>query len=69
MGRHLAYARDELIYLEGSLGKYYLQSDIIQEDMSFGLGGKAPALSDAGLSVRVLDEALKPFRLFQLNDG
>ena len=69
MGRHLACARDELIYLEGSLGKYYLQSDIIQEDMSFGLGGKAPALSDSGLSVRVLDEALEPFRLFQLTDG
>ncbi len=69
MGRHLACARDELIYLEGSLGKYYLQADVIHEDISFGLGGKAPALSEPGLSVKVLDEALKPFSLFEVSYG
>jgi L-alanine-DL-glutamate epimerase-like enolase superfamily enzyme len=67
MGRHLACAREELIYLEGSLGKYYLQSDVIREDLSFGLGGKAPALSEPGLSVSVLDEALEPYKLFELS--
>jgi L-alanine-DL-glutamate epimerase-like enolase superfamily enzyme len=67
MGRHLACAREELIYLEGSLGKYYLQSDVIKEDLSFGLGGKAPALSAPGLSVSVIDEALEPFKLFNFS--
>lgn len=67
MGRHLACAREELIYLEGSLGKYYLQSDVIREDLSFGMGGKAPALSEPGLGVSVLDEALEPHKLFELS--
>ena len=69
MGRHMACSRGELIYLEGSLGKYYLQEDVIQEDLSFGLGGRAPALAGPGLSVNVLDKSLEPYRLFELAGG
>jgi L-alanine-DL-glutamate epimerase-like enolase superfamily enzyme len=66
LGRHIACARPELIYLEGSLGKYYLQEDVIKEDLSFAPGGAAPALSGPGLGVTVVDEALAPFRLFEI---
>lgn len=69
LGRHIACARPELIYLEGSLGKYYLQADVIQEDLSFAPGGAAPALTKPGLGVAVMDESLEPFKLFELSVG
>jgi muconate cycloisomerase len=67
LGRHMACARPELIYLEGSLGKYYLEADIIQEDLSFAPGGAAPPLNGSGLGVTVMDEELKPFELFAIS--
>lgn len=69
MGRHLACAHDELIYLEGSLGRYYLQADVIQEDLSFAPGGGARPLSGPGLGVTVMDAALEPFKLFDLSNN
>jgi len=69
MGRHLACTRGELTFLEGSLGKYYLQDDVILEDLSFAPGGMAQALSGPGLGVTVKPEALEPFKLFELSAG
>lgn len=63
LGRHLACARSELIFLEGSLGKYYVRGDVIEEDISFGPGGRARALPGLGLGVTAREEALRPFHL------
>ncbi len=67
LGRHMACARGELVYLEGSLAKYYVQGDVVAEDLSFGYGGRAPALPGPGLGVTVQEEALQEFKLFELN--
>lgn len=67
LGRHLACARSELIFLEGSLGKYYVQGDVIEEDISFGPGGQAEALPGWGLGVTAREEALRPFHLVTLD--
>jgi L-alanine-DL-glutamate epimerase-like enolase superfamily enzyme len=69
LGRHLACARGDLIYLEGSLGKYYLQADVIREDLSFAPGGGARALTGPGLGITVMDESLEPYKLFDLSDN
>lgn len=69
LGRHMACARPELIYLEGSLGKYYLQADVVQEDLSFAPGGTAQALAGPGLGVTVIDEMLEPYKAFELSEA
>jgi muconate cycloisomerase len=57
-GRHLAASR-ELLYLEGSYASYLLKEDIVNEPVSFGMGGLAQPLAGHGLGVTVNEDALQ----------
>ena len=65
-GRHFASTRPELIHLEGSLTRFFLAQDIIDENLSPGLFGKAPPLTKPGLSVTVRESAPAGCHLFTL---
>jgi muconate cycloisomerase len=66
-GRHLAARLPELVHLEGSLTRFYLDRDVIREDLTFGPGGKAPCLEGPGLGVRVMEDSLSESLVFMLN--
>jgi L-alanine-DL-glutamate epimerase-like enolase superfamily enzyme len=55
-GRHFATRSQGLRFCEGSFGTFLLEEDIGTEDLTFGPGGKAPAIGGHGLGV-VVDEA------------
>jgi L-Ala-D/L-Glu epimerase len=55
-GRHFACHVAGLRYLEGSYDKHLVREALGQRDITFGWGGKAPALTGPGLGVD-LDEA------------
>ncbi|UCE83862.1 MAG: hypothetical protein JSV47_04920 [Deltaproteobacteria bacterium] len=57
-GRHLATSL-ELLYHEGSYASYLLEEDIVNEPVSFGLGGLAQPLAGHGLGVTVNEDALQ----------
>lgn len=57
-GRHLASLVTGLRYLEGSYDRHVLSENLTTPDITFGFGGKAPAISGAGLGVEVLQETL-----------
>jgi L-Ala-D/L-Glu epimerase len=59
-GRHWASAVDGLRYLEGSYDQYLFRRQITNEDITFGYGGRAPALSRPGLGVTVNLQRLGP---------
>ena len=63
-GRHFASAVNKVRYLEGSYDRHLLQERLIHEDITFGYGGKAVALTAPGLSVAVDERVVK--RLAQL---
>lgn len=52
-GRHLAMLCPEAIHLEGSFSKYVLKTDLVKDDVSFGINGKAPTPSGTGLGVAI----------------
>ncbi|HBL46566.1 enolase C-terminal domain-like protein [Gimesia sp.] len=58
-GRHFAAAVCEIAFLEGSFDRYLLTENIINEEISFGRGGLAPALSGPGLGITVNEERLR----------
>ncbi|MGD9123880.1 MAG: dipeptide epimerase [Desulfarculaceae bacterium] len=66
-GRHFASCHSDLIHLEGSLTRFYLSDDVIEQDLSFGPRGLAPELSQPGLSVNVIEEKLTPNLIFTLS--
>jgi L-alanine-DL-glutamate epimerase-like enolase superfamily enzyme len=55
-GRHFATRSQGVRFCEGSFGTFLLEEDIGTEDVTFGPGGKAPAIGGHGLGV-VVDEA------------
>ena len=55
-GRHLASVCPELRYLEGSYDAFLLSSNVIDGNVSFGWGGRAPALDGPGLGIDVDNE-------------
>lgn len=59
-GRHFAQAAGDLIYLEGSLTRFFMAQDLIAEDLSPGVKGRAPWLGGPGLGVTVLHDRLAP---------
>ena len=67
LGRHFASVHPELIYLEGSLTGFFLERDLITSDLTFGPGGRAPALDGPGLGVRVEPGALAGNQCFSLS--
>lgn len=58
-GRHFATSVADIRYLEGSYDRFLLRKRITQEDMTFGRGGVAPALTEPGLGITVDVEALQ----------
>ena len=52
-GRHLAQTVSGLRYLEGSYDRHLLKDFVSHDDITFGYGGKAPALRGPGSGVRV----------------
>ena len=58
-GRHLASNVGPFRYIEGSYDRHVLSRNIVKQDITFGYGGRAPALSGPGLGVDVDVEALE----------
>ena len=52
-GRQWAAAVGGIRYLEGSYDRHLLQENVTREDITFGYGGRAPALRGPGLGVTV----------------
>ncbi len=57
-GRQLATRGREARWCEGSFGTLLLRRDVSAESVTFGPGGRAPALEGDGLGVTVTDESL-----------
>ena len=57
-GRHFAALCSKIRYLEGGYAGFVLESDICNEEMSFGRQGKAYLLEGSGLGVTINVEAL-----------
>jgi L-Ala-D/L-Glu epimerase len=52
-GRHFATSVDGLRYVEGSYDRHLVWERLSQEDITFGRGGRAPALIGCGLGVTI----------------
>lgn len=57
-GRHFASSVGEIRYLEGSFDRFLVKEPLTVEDISFGYGGYAPALTGPGLGIRIDSRAL-----------
>lgn len=57
-GRHFASSVAGIRYLEGSYDKHLVREALGKRDITFGWGGKAPALPGPGLGVRIDPDAL-----------
>jgi muconate cycloisomerase len=57
-GRHFATSVSELRYLEGSYDRHLVREALGTRDLTFGRGGKAPALEGPGLGVELDEKAL-----------
>ena len=57
-GRHLAALCSKIRYLEGGYAGFTLESDICNEEISFGYQGKAGLLDGSGLGVTINSEVL-----------
>lgn len=58
-GRHFATCVGGLTALEGSYDRHILKTNVIDGDITFGFGGKAPALPGPGLGISVNPLKLK----------
>ncbi len=58
-GRHWATTVRGIRFLEGSYDRHLLRRLLTREDITFGYGGRAPALSSPGLGVTVDADALQ----------
>ncbi len=59
VGRHFASTVKEVAFLEGSFDRYLLVQNLINEEISFGWGGRAPALDGPGLGITVNEKRLQ----------
>jgi muconate cycloisomerase len=57
-GRHFASSVRDIRYCEGSYDRFLLRENLINENITFGYGGRAPALTGPGLGVSVNRTAL-----------
>jgi muconate cycloisomerase len=57
-GRHWAASVADLSYLEGSYDRYLNGVSLSREDITFGYGGFAPALTGPGLGITVREEVV-----------
>lgn len=58
-GRHFATSIAQIRYLEGSYDRFLVKERLTVEDITFGYGGYAPALTGPGLGVTIDDAALQ----------
>lgn len=58
-GRHFATSVAHIRYLEGSFDRFLVRERLIAEDITFGSGGMAPALTGPGLGVTIDDQAIQ----------
>lgn len=57
-GRHFASAIRGLTAVEGSFDRFLVRDRLTREDLTFGYGGRAPAISLPGLGVTVDEQAV-----------
>lgn len=57
-GRHWAAVVRDIRYLEGSYDRHLLRTLLTREDITFGYGGRAPALAGPGLGVTIEPQVL-----------
>ncbi|MCM2369156.1 enolase C-terminal domain-like protein [Aporhodopirellula aestuarii] len=62
-GRHFATSVTAIRYREGSADRHLLKDSIINESITFGRGGWAPAITAPGLGITVDEQALSRFVL------
>jgi len=60
-GRHWASSVTHVRYLEGSYDRHLFRKQITLEDITFGFGGRAPALAGPGLGVTIDTAGLREF--------
>jgi L-Ala-D/L-Glu epimerase len=60
-GRHWASSVANICYLEGSYDRHLFRRLVTREDMTFGYGGRAPALRAPGLGVTIDTAVLADF--------
>ncbi len=58
-GRHFATSVRDIRYLEGSYDRHLVAERLSTEDITFGWGGWAPALTGPGLGVTIDQSALE----------
>ena len=68
-GRLLAAHFTDLSFAEGSFGTLLLSQDIADQEMRFGLGGLAPALSGSGLGIDVRQDSLERLAIDTIEIG
>jgi L-Ala-D/L-Glu epimerase len=66
-GRHFATSVAGLHYLEGSYDRHLVRQRLTLDDLTFGYGGRAPALSGPGLGVELDEAALENVTLQSLD--
>jgi muconate cycloisomerase len=57
-GRHFACSMDRIRYLEGSFDRHLVAERLTPEDLTFGRGGLAPALTRPGLGITIDQNAI-----------
>lgn len=58
-GRHFASSIKGIQFLEGSFDRFLLKQNLIEEEISFGWGGSAAALTGPGLGITVNERRLR----------
>ena len=64
-GRHFATSVANIRYLEGSYDRFLVRNRLTNEDITFGWGGYAPALTGPGLGVTVNEDELQQVTIQQ----
>lgn len=64
-GRHFATSVNHIRFLEGSYDRFLVRERLTQEDLTWGKGGLAPALTKPGLGITLDELALKRVALNQ----
>ncbi len=66
-GRHFATSIAGIRYLEGSYDRFLVKERLTVEDLTFGYGGYAPAITGPGLGITIDDAALNRVTQRQLS--
>lgn len=66
-GRHFATSISGIRYLEGSFDRFLVREPLTVEDLTFGRGGYAPALTGPGLGVHVDLQAIQRVEVLRRN--